>query len=69
MDHFSTPDAISTKQAWCIREDLNLQNPERSRFYGPLQLTVSASHAHLDGESVASNPRHPKVFSLSGRVP
>jgi hypothetical protein len=30
---------------------LNLQNPEGSRFYGPLQLTVSASHAHHGGES------------------
>ena len=43
--------------------------PDGSRFYGPLQLAVSASHAHHGGESVDLNPRHPKVLSLSGRVP
>jgi hypothetical protein len=69
MDHFSTLDAMNTKRAWCMWEDLNLQNPEGSRFYGPLQLTVSASHAHHGGESVDSNPLHRKVLSLSGRVP
>jgi hypothetical protein len=43
-------------------EDLNLQNPERSRFYGPLQLTVSASHAH-HGSDERIRTSGPGVFT------
>src|ERR1700722_13215975 len=36
-----------------MREDLNLQNPKGTRFYGPLQLTISASHAQTGGSGAS----------------